>query len=104
MGFKGADCEKATPYLGEALDVARNRVRKPEFHQRQQRNINKGWPDESAPPSVRSFRPRPLPVSELIDLASIGSLEREPGSTIEFNEEQQKWEVRGPSMLRLVVM
>lgn len=30
VGFKGADCEKATRYLEEALGVAGKRVRKPE--------------------------------------------------------------------------
>ena len=32
--------------------------------------------------------------SELIDLAAIGSLELRRASTIEFNQEQQQWEVR----------
>lgn len=33
VGFKGADCEKATRFLEEALGVTRNRVKKPEYHQ-----------------------------------------------------------------------
>ena len=33
IGFKGADCEKATRFLEEALGVAGNRVKKPEYHQ-----------------------------------------------------------------------
>lgn len=33
VGFKGADCEKATRYLEEALGVVGNRVKKPEYHQ-----------------------------------------------------------------------
>ena len=36
LGFKGADCERATRYLEEALGVVHNRVKKPEYHQRQQ--------------------------------------------------------------------
>jgi hypothetical protein len=36
IGFKGADCEKATRFLEEALGVARPRNHKPEFHQRSQ--------------------------------------------------------------------
>ena len=35
VGFKGADCEKATRYLEEALGVINRRERKPEYHQRQ---------------------------------------------------------------------
>ena len=35
FGFAGADCEKATRYLEEALGVISARERKPEFHQRQ---------------------------------------------------------------------
>ncbi len=31
--FKGADCERATQYLEEALGVVGRRTRKPEFHQ-----------------------------------------------------------------------
>ena len=34
VGFKGADCEKATRYLEEALGVINNRVKKPEYHAR----------------------------------------------------------------------
>jgi hypothetical protein len=33
VGFKGADCEKATRFLEEALGVVGSRVKKPEFHQ-----------------------------------------------------------------------
>lgn len=33
VGFKGADCEKATRFLEEALGVTTNRVKKPEYHQ-----------------------------------------------------------------------
>jgi len=34
MAFKGADCEKATQYLEEALGVAGQRAKKPEYYQR----------------------------------------------------------------------
>ena len=34
VGFKGADCEKATRFLEEALGVAGPRQKKPEYHQR----------------------------------------------------------------------
>jgi hypothetical protein len=34
VGFKGADCEKATRFLEEALGVVNNRVKKPEYHAR----------------------------------------------------------------------
>ncbi len=33
LGFKGADCEKATRFLEEALGVIGTRVKKPEYHQ-----------------------------------------------------------------------
>ena len=33
VGFKGADCEKATAFLEAALGIEQIRVRKPEFHQ-----------------------------------------------------------------------
>jgi hypothetical protein len=33
VGFKGADCERATRYLEEALGAVNNRVKKPEHHQ-----------------------------------------------------------------------
>ena len=33
VGFKGADCEKATRFLEEALGVVNRRVKKPEYHQ-----------------------------------------------------------------------
>jgi len=34
VGFKGADCERATRYLEEALGVVSDRVKKPEYHAR----------------------------------------------------------------------
>ncbi len=34
LGFKGADCEKATEYLEEALGVVGKKQKKPEYHQR----------------------------------------------------------------------
>jgi hypothetical protein len=34
VGFKGADCERATRYLEEALGVVSHRVKKPEYHAR----------------------------------------------------------------------
>ncbi len=34
IGFKGADCEKATRALEEALGVVSQRVKKPEYHAR----------------------------------------------------------------------
>lgn len=34
VGFKGADCEKATRYLEEALGVVGQKQKKPEYHQR----------------------------------------------------------------------
>jgi hypothetical protein len=33
IGFKGADCEQATKFLEEALGVAAQKQRKPEYHQ-----------------------------------------------------------------------
>jgi hypothetical protein len=33
VNFKGADCEKATAYLEEALGVVKNRAKKPEYYQ-----------------------------------------------------------------------
>jgi hypothetical protein len=33
IGFKGADCEKATRFLEEALGVVNRRIKKPEYHQ-----------------------------------------------------------------------
>jgi hypothetical protein len=36
IGFKGTDCEKATKYLEEALGKVGRKVKKPEYHQRQQ--------------------------------------------------------------------
>ena len=34
MGFKGADCEKATRFLEDALGVGGSKQKKPEYHQR----------------------------------------------------------------------
>ena len=34
IGFQGADCEKATKFLEEALGTVSNRVKKPEYLQR----------------------------------------------------------------------
>ena len=36
IGFKGTDCEKATKYLEQALGTVSGKVKKPEYHQRQQ--------------------------------------------------------------------
>ena len=36
VGFKGADCEKATAYLEKALGVVVNKSKKPECSQRTQ--------------------------------------------------------------------
>ena len=33
VGFKGADCDQATKFLEQALGVAREKQRKPEYHQ-----------------------------------------------------------------------
>ncbi len=33
VGFAGADCEKATAYLEQALGIAKGRQKKPEYHQ-----------------------------------------------------------------------
>ena len=33
VGFKGADCEKATRFLEKALGVVDHRAKKPEYHQ-----------------------------------------------------------------------
>ncbi len=32
VGFKGADCEKATRFLEQALGLIKGRVKKPEYH------------------------------------------------------------------------
>ncbi len=37
VGFKGADCEKATKFLEEALGMVGKKVKKPEYHQRSTR-------------------------------------------------------------------
>ena len=34
VGFKGPDCEQATKFLEEALGVVGQKVKKPEYHQR----------------------------------------------------------------------
>jgi len=34
VGFKGADCEKATKALEESLGVTKSRVKKPEYYAR----------------------------------------------------------------------
>jgi Protein of unknown function (DUF2997) len=34
VNFKGADCERATLFLEEALGVVGNRMRKPDYYQR----------------------------------------------------------------------
>ncbi len=34
VGFKGADCEKATRFLEEALGLVGLKQKKPEYHQR----------------------------------------------------------------------
>jgi hypothetical protein len=39
VGFKGADCEKATAFLEAALGIERTRVRKPEFHQQARKAV-----------------------------------------------------------------
>jgi len=38
VGFKGADCQKATAFLEEALGVVGNKTKKPEFHQSAQKS------------------------------------------------------------------
>jgi hypothetical protein len=38
IGFKGADCEKATAFLEQALGVVGQKTKKPEFHQRAQQH------------------------------------------------------------------
>ena len=35
VGFKGADCERATAFLEEAMGTVGSKTKKPEFHQRQ---------------------------------------------------------------------
>jgi hypothetical protein len=39
VGFKGADCEKATKFIEEALGMVENRRKKPEYHQRGHKTI-----------------------------------------------------------------
>ena len=36
VGFKGADCEKATAFLEKALGKVRGRQKKPEYHAKAQ--------------------------------------------------------------------
>jgi hypothetical protein len=36
VGFKGADCEKATAFLEKALGTVKGKTKKPEYHQRVQ--------------------------------------------------------------------
>ena len=36
VGFKGADCDQATRFLEQALGLAHERRRKPEYHQSRQ--------------------------------------------------------------------
>jgi hypothetical protein len=44
VGFKGADCERATRFLEQALGVVSNRAKKPEYHQaRSNRSQQKVW-------------------------------------------------------------
>ena len=33
VGFQGADCERATAFLEEALGITVNKERRPEYHQ-----------------------------------------------------------------------
>ena len=37
VGFKGADCDQATKFLGTALGLTAVKQRKPEFHQNTRR-------------------------------------------------------------------
>jgi hypothetical protein len=39
VGFKGADCERATRFLEEALGVVSTRAKKPEYHQTRQTRL-----------------------------------------------------------------
>jgi len=34
IGFKGADCERATAYLEQALGAVATKIKKPEYHSR----------------------------------------------------------------------
>jgi hypothetical protein len=38
IGFKGPDCEQATKFLEEALGVAQEKVKKPEFSRQNKSN------------------------------------------------------------------
>jgi hypothetical protein len=42
VGFKGADCGKATQFLEEALGVCTQKQRKPEYHQAAVQNSTQG--------------------------------------------------------------
>jgi len=42
VGFKGLDCEKATRFLEEALGVAGQKTRKPEYYQRSKQHQQLG--------------------------------------------------------------
>ncbi len=37
VGFKGPDCEQASRFLEEVLGVVRQKIKKPEYHQRSTR-------------------------------------------------------------------
>jgi hypothetical protein len=39
VGFKGADCEKATAFIEAALGIEQIRVRKPEFQQQARKAV-----------------------------------------------------------------
>ena len=40
VDFKGADCERATKFLEEALGVVTKRAKKPEYHQTRKTGVN----------------------------------------------------------------
>ena len=42
VGFKGADCEKATAFLEKALGTVKGKTKKPEYHQQTQREQRVG--------------------------------------------------------------
>ena len=42
VGFKGADCEKATEFLEKALGTVKGKTRKPEYRQQAQREQRLG--------------------------------------------------------------
>ncbi len=39
VGFKGADCERATRFLEQSLGLTKSRVKKPEYHQTRRTQI-----------------------------------------------------------------